>query len=175
MILLMSFAAAEAEEVAAEVEITGVSDLFEGRTPSAREIANQEWHLFSAIFPALPKGGYPFEFRADGTVISENLGGVAAWKFTAEGIQILDPSGHPYSHLHFRFDACQDALEASSPLDPETQAGMMFPFGMTLRLKNQPGLPEACPGSSSEPPNELGPYFCAVRPFCCRPCDEPSE
>jgi hypothetical protein len=58
-------------------------------------ILNQEWKLFSLIFPVMPSDGYPIEFRSSGEVVTENLRLVKTWTIAKNStLNFFDSSGN---------------------------------------------------------------------------------
>ncbi len=128
----------------------------EGRL-NAAALTNNDWRLFSLIYPALPDTGYSIEFRSNNVVETDNLDGVKMWSLATDGSLLL--LGENTVVLYrFRFDSCQNALATvvRSPLAPSG-------IGFALRLASQPSLSQACKERSSS------------APFCCLSVTEQSE
>lgn len=47
-------------------------------------LVEEEWRLFSMVFSALPRGGYPIGFEADGRVLTQNLALVDRWRLDGQ-------------------------------------------------------------------------------------------
>jgi hypothetical protein len=58
-------------------------------------ILNQEWRLYSLIFPVMPSDGFPIEFRSSGEVVTENLRLVNTWIIAEDRtLNLFDSSGN---------------------------------------------------------------------------------
>lgn len=92
-------------------------------SPADSAFLETEWRLFSTTFSVIPSGGYPIYFRRDGTVESQNLGGVAFWRFSESGnLELLSKARR---------------LEYSFRRDPQTGI-YYFRYG---KESSMPGLP----------------------------------
>ena len=142
----------------ADEAVGGVRELLskEGRL-DAEDLIDNDWRLFSLIFPALPDTGYTIEFRASNVVKTDNLAGVKTWSLASDGsLLLLGDSGVVL--LRFSFDSCQNALAAvvKPPSAPNR-------IGYVLRLASQPSLFQACKEAT------------LAAPFCCQSLTQQPE
>jgi hypothetical protein len=81
------------------------------KSKSAKElrdiILNQEWRLFSLIFPMMPPEGFPIEFRSSGEVLTENLRLIKTWTISKDRtLNLFDSSGNKI--YIFEYDEKED-------------------------------------------------------------------
>lgn len=68
-----------------------------------------EWRLFTMTISVMPLAGYPIVFREDGSVKTENLGGITRWALSKDGRLVLFGEDGT-AHYTFEYDAPKRVL-----------------------------------------------------------------
>jgi hypothetical protein len=142
--------------------------------PTTRDLAAGQWRLLSPVFAALPPGGYPIAFRADGSVETANLAGVTGWAMPEAGRLELTGGGRVlygfrWSERHGAFRhvitggpaASLAMVIAPAGLDPlragaamERRRGDPDPALLPSLLREPAPLPARLPGARVSHPGQ---------------------
>ena len=76
---------------------------------STARLVDTDWRLYSSIFAVLPVEGYPFRFRADGSVVTKNLAGARSWQLGSGNIITLQDDKNNVIY-RFSFDSANGVL-----------------------------------------------------------------